>query len=111
MALVKFEDYSGTTVEINPAAVLSVSSYQHFDYDFELPEEFYVTNPSGLKEVSNDPKKMAEADKLRTSERVIVSFTNGSSTVVKGTVDEVKKAIGTEDKEASATRRAPSAKG
>ena len=94
MAFVTLEDFNGDKVEINPAMVLGVSSYQHFDHDMKLPAELMITNPSGLPEVSNDPAKLAEANKLRTSERVIVSFVNGGSAVVKGKLADVKKALG-----------------
>ena len=93
MAFVTFEDYNGNKVDVNPATVISVSAYQHFDADLELPDEFYVTNPSGLKEVTNDPEKLAKANELRTSERVIVNFIGGS-TIVKGDLAKVKKALG-----------------
>lgn len=93
MALVTFEDYSGNKVEVNPAMVISVSTYQHFDHDLVLPDELMVTNPDGNPEVSNDPKLLAKADELRTSERTVITFTGGSA-VVKGDVAKVKKALG-----------------
>lgn len=90
MALVTFEDYTGNKVEINPATVISVSTYEHYDHDLELPEELMIKNANGLSEVN--PEKRDEADKMRTSLRTIVSFTGGS-TVVQGTVAQVKKAL------------------
>ncbi len=92
MAFVTFETYDGEPVELNPATVISVGTYAHFDADKELPEELMIVNPSGLPEVSNDPEKLEKANKLRTSERVVVNFIGGSA-VVKGKLEDVKKAL------------------
>lgn len=90
MALVTFEDFSGGTIDVNPAMVASVVTYQHFDHDMELPDEHYHMNAGGLKEVRPDNRE--EADALRTSPRTIINV-GGASFIVKGTVDEVKKAL------------------
>lgn len=90
MALVTLEDYAGGTVEVNPAMVLSITSFQFFDHDMELPDDHYHMNGDFLKEVR--PDKREEADALRTSPRTVVNVGN-SSFIVKGTVDEVKKAL------------------
>lgn len=89
MALVTFEGYDGQEITINSDTVVSLSSYEHFDHDKELPEELMVTNPSGWQEVSNDPDKLAKANRLRTSKRTIIVFNSGSA-IVKGTVAEVR---------------------
>ncbi len=104
MALVTFEGYDGSKFEINPAFVTSVVSYNHFDHDMVLPDELMITNPDGNPEVSNDPEKLAQANELRTSERVIINDPTGSH-IVKGSIDEVKKALGEEDKPAPRSSR------
>ena len=91
MAFVTLKDYSGGTVDLNPAFVQSVTSYDHYDHDMELPAEFYFTNNAGLPEVRKD--KQDEADVLRTSPRTLVVCPNASY-VVQGSVAEVKKALG-----------------
>lgn len=93
MAFVTFEDYEGNKIDINPAQVVSVVSYQHFDHDMKLPDEFMVINPDGNPEVTNDPDLLAKANEKRTSERVIINFVGGSA-IVKGSLDKVKKALG-----------------
>lgn len=92
MALVTIEDATGTEVEINPDFVVSLSTYQHFDHDAELPDKLMITNADGLQEVSNDPELKAEADRLRISERTIIQTATGS-VIVTGTIAEVKKAL------------------
>ncbi len=90
MAFVTFEDYSGNTIEVNPAQVQTVSVFQHYDHDMEVPDKMMIKNGDDHDEI--DPKHRAAADKLRTSERVIITYPNGA-TVVKGTLAEVKDAL------------------
>ena len=94
MTLITFEDYNGNKVQVNSEMVQTISSYQHFDHDMKLPDDLMIINGDGHPEVSNDPKKLAKANDLRTSERVIVLHMNGTSHVVKGTLAEVQKALG-----------------
>lgn len=90
---VTFEDYNGSEVKINPAQVRSISTYQHHEEHLDLPPELLVTNGDGFPEVSADPELKAEANRLRTSERVIISI-GETSYIVKGTLAEVEKALG-----------------
>ena len=90
MAFVNFKDYNGGSIDLNPALVQSVSNYDHFDHDMELPAEFYFENSKGLKEVRRD--RADEADRLRVSPRTIVT-SQGASFIVQGSVDDVKKAL------------------
>lgn len=88
--MVTFKDYSGNEIDLNPASVVTVSTYQHYDHDLEMPKEFYVLNPSSLREL--DAKRREEADRRRTSVRVIIRTERGSF-VVQGTLAEVKSAL------------------
>lgn len=97
MAFVTFEDYSGTTIEINPAQVQSITVFHHYDHDLEVPAKMLIKNGDGLDEISTEHREAADA--LRTSERVIVTYPNGA-TVVRGTLQEVKDALAA-DKKAS----------
>lgn len=88
--IVTFKTYGGEEMSINSDAVQSVSTYQHFDHDLELPDEMYHMNRDGNREV--DPAKREEADALRTSARTILQTGNGSF-IVRGTREEVLKAL------------------
>lgn len=90
MAFVTLEDFHGGKVDLNPALVQAVTSFQHFDSEMALPEDWYGPGPNG-PEIK--PEYQEEADKIRTSPRTIVSFEGGLSFIVQGSVDQVKKAL------------------
>ena len=92
MAFVTLEDFNGGKVDLNPALVQAVTSFQHFDHDMALPEDWFEPGPNG-PELKAEHQE--EADILRTSPRTIVSFNGGQSFVVKGSVEAVKKVLGT----------------
>ncbi len=92
MGLITFEDYAGNRVEINPALVQSVTTYHHYDHNLDVPDKFMHKNGDDLDEVN--PVHREAVDKLRTSDRTIITYPNGG-VVVKGTLDEVKKALET----------------
>ncbi len=91
MSLVTLETYADEKVKVNPDFVQSVTSYNHFDQDMTLPEEFLEKDRDGLMQVRQDKKE--EADALRTSPRTLVLMGNGTSFEVKGSVDEVEQAL------------------
>ena len=93
MAFVTLTDFDGGKHTVNPAMVQSITSYQNYDQDKEIPGNLRFTNKDDHLEDRHDPEGKALVDKARTSTRVIVVFAN-SSLIVQGTEAEVKKALG-----------------
>ena len=92
MAFVTFEDFNGGKHDVNPALVQSVTTYENYDQDKEIPGDLRFTNNDGALEDRHDPEGKALVNKARTSTRVIIGFTN-TTLIVKGTLAEVQKAL------------------
>lgn len=91
MALITFEMYSGKEIDLNADDVQSVSTYDAFDHDMQLPEDFYAPNGDGYPELRHD--KLDEANAMRTAPRVLLLMRNGASFEVKGSLAQVRKAL------------------
>lgn len=80
--MVTFEDYNGNIIDINPAAVTSITTYSHVD-----TEEW-----NGEMDANGRP--VPEHANETVSVRVIVGV-GASSYIVKGSLDEVREALKT----------------
>ncbi len=97
MARIQFETYEGVRVSVSPDDVVTVANFEHFAH----PEAGYAgkQNAQWAKDAGYttfDPAQdipVDYADQSRISTRVVLQMTNGTTFVVKGTLEDVEKAL------------------